>query len=78
METVITFLAGETESAIGGEEAAAGSGDGRQEGEDGGRVGDRLLERSLFCTEQRWRKPGLSQEQGSDLPALRQGLDTQA
>lgn len=31
-----TFLAGETESTVGGEEGAAESGDGRQEGEDGG------------------------------------------
>lgn len=31
-----TFLAGETESTLDGEEVAAESGDGRQEGEDGG------------------------------------------
>lgn len=33
-----TFLAGETESTVDGEELAAASGDGRQEGEDGGWV----------------------------------------
>lgn len=49
-----TFLAGETESTVDGEEVAAGSGDGRQEGGDGGGGGrDRPLERSLFCTEQK-------------------------
>lgn len=33
---ITTFLAGEAESIVDGEEEAAGSGDGRQEGGDGG------------------------------------------